>query len=215
VPNTPDQLRVDEFLNEFDEFVKAKKSGKDDELPQFVLMRLPNDHTAGTKHGFPTPSASVAENDLAEGRLVEAVSHSPYWQDTAILILEDDAQDGPDHVDAHRSPTLVISKYSPGNAGQPFVDDTFYPTVSTIHTMVVLLGLPPMNLNDAYAPIMSPLFEGAGTQMPFEADYGNQRNGLIYKMNASRSPGAAESSRMDFSKRRCRRRESSQRDPLA
>jgi hypothetical protein len=215
VPNTPDQLRVDEFLNEFDEFVKAKKSGKDDELPQFVLMRLPNDHTAGTKHGFPTPSASVAENDLAEGRLVEAVSHSPYWQDNAILILEDDAQDGPDHVDAHRSPTLVISKYSPGNAGQPFVDDTFYPTVSTIHTIEVLLGLPPMNLNDAYAPIMSPLFEGAGTQMPFEADYGNQRNGLIYKMNASRSPGAAESSRMDFSTRRCRRRESSQRDPLA
>jgi DNA-binding beta-propeller fold protein YncE len=195
----PDQLRVDEFLNEFEEFVKAQESGKGDELPQFVLMRLPNDHTAGTKPGFPTPAAMVAENDLAVGRLVEAVSHSPYWQDTAIMILEDDAQDGPDHVDAHRSPTLVISKYSPGNAGQPFVDNTFYTTVSTIHTIEVLLGLPPMNVNDAHAPIMSRLFEGAGAQIPFEADYGNQRNGLIYKMNTSHSPGAAESAKMDFS----------------
>jgi hypothetical protein len=102
-------------------------------------------------------------------------------------------------VDAHRSPTLVISKYSPGNANQPFVDDTFYTTVSTIHTIEVLLGLPPMNVNDAHAPIMSPLFEGPGAQVPFQADYANQRNGLIYKMNTIRSPGAAESSRMDFS----------------
>jgi YVTN family beta-propeller protein len=195
----PDQLRVDEFLNEFKGFVKAKEAERGDELPQLVIMRLPNDHTAGTKPGFPTPSASIAESDLAVGRLVEAVSHSPYWQDTAILILEDDAQDGPDHVDAHRSPTLVISKYSPGNPAQPFVDDTFYTTVSTIHTIEVLLGLPPMNVNDAHAPIMSPLFEGAGDQLPFDADYANQRNGLIYKMNTSHSPGAAESSKMDFS----------------
>ena len=195
----PDQLRVDEFLNEFEEFVRAKESGKGDTLPQFVLMRLPNDHTAGTKPGFPTPAAMVAENDLAVGRLIEAISHSPYWQDTAIMILEDDAQDGPDHVDAHRSPTLVISKYSPGSAAQPFVDHTFHTTVSTIHTIEVLLGLPPMNVNDAHAPIMSPLFDGPGTQMPFEADFRNQRNGLIYKINTSHSPGAAESARMDFS----------------
>src|SRR5271157_209209 len=195
----PDQLRVDEFLNEFADFVKSKESGKGNELPQLVVMRLPNDHTAGTRPGFPAPSAIVAENDLAVGRLVEAVSHSPYWQDTAILILEDDAQDGPDHVDAHRSPMLVISKYSPGNAGQPFVDNTFYTTVSAIHTIEVLLDLPPMNVNDAHAPIMSPLFEGPGDQTPFEADYVNQGNGLIYKMNNRHSPGAAESARMDFS----------------
>jgi hypothetical protein len=141
----------------------------------------------------------VAENDLAVGRLVEAISHSPYWQDTAIMILEDDAQDGPDHVDAHRSPTLVVSKYSPGNPEQPFVDHTFYTTVSTIHTIEVLLGLPPMNVNDAHAPIVSPLFEGDGAQPPFEADYSNQRNGLIYRMNTWHSPGAGESARMNFS----------------
>ena len=93
-------MRADEFLNEFKEFVEARRTGQGPELPQFVLLRLPNDHTAGTQPGFPTPSAAVADNDLAVGRLVDAVSHSPYWDDTAILILEDDAQAGPDHVDA-------------------------------------------------------------------------------------------------------------------
>ena len=195
----PDQLRVDEFLNEFEEFVKAKESGKGDELPRFVLMRLPNDHTAGTRPGFPTPSAMVAENDLAVGRLVEAVSHSLYWQDTAILILEDDAQDGPDHVDAHRSPTLVISKYSPGNANQPFVDDTFYTTVSTIHTIEVLLGLPPMNVNDAHAPIMSSLFEGAGAPSTFRGRLREPAERPDLQDEHLHSPGAAASARMDFS----------------
>jgi len=89
----PDQLRVDEFLNEFSEFVKARQRREGIELPQFVILRLPNDHTLGTQPGLPTPEASVADNDLAVGRVVEALSHSPYWNDTAIFILEDDAQD--------------------------------------------------------------------------------------------------------------------------
>ena len=97
----PDQLRADEFLREFDEFVKAKGTAK--ELPQFTLLYLPDDHTGGTRPGKPTPQASVADNDLALGRVVDAVSHSPYWDDTAIFVVEDDAQDGADHVDAHRS----------------------------------------------------------------------------------------------------------------
>jgi hypothetical protein len=121
----PDQLRADEFLNEFDGFVKARKGGKGTELPAFVLLYLPDDHTAGKKSGSPKPTASVADNDLALGRVVEAVSHSPYWNDTAIFVIEDDAQDGADHVDAHRSIALVISKYSPGSTGHPFVAHQF------------------------------------------------------------------------------------------
>src|SRR5271169_3954420 len=96
----PDQLRADEFLREFGEFVKAKGTAK--ELPQFTLLYLPDDHTGGTRPAKPTPQASVADNDLAVGRVVDAVSHSAYWDDTAIFVVEDDAQDGADHVDAHR-----------------------------------------------------------------------------------------------------------------
>jgi hypothetical protein len=195
----PDQLRADEFLNEFGDFVKARQEGKGAELPQFVILRLPNDHTLGTKPGLPRPEASVADNDLAVGRVVEAVSHSPYWDDTAIFILEDDAQDGADHVDAHRSLALVISKYSPSSPQKPFVDHNFYTTVNMVHTMEVLLGLPPMNNNDAQAAVMAPLFSGAGGQPPFKADWSNLQNGLIYEANAPHAPGARESARMDFS----------------
>jgi DNA-binding beta-propeller fold protein YncE len=196
----PDQLRADEFLNEFDGFVKARKEGQGTELPSFVLLYLPDDHTAGKKPGSPKPTASVADNDLALGRVVEAVSHSPYWEDTAIFVIEDDAQDGADHVDAHRSIALVISKYSPGSAGRPFIAHQFYTTVNMVHTMEALLGLPPMNQNDAYAPLMTPLFSGAGDQPPFTADWRNRDNGLIYQMNPSTGPDAETSSKMDFSR---------------
>jgi len=193
----PDQLRADEFLREFDEFVKAKGSAK--ELPQFTLLYLPDDHTGGTRPGKPTPQASVADNDLAVGRVVDVVSHSPYWDDTAIFVLEDDAQDGADHVDAHRSTVLVISKYAP-HTDQPVVEHQFYTTVSVIHTMEALLGLPPMNLFDAHAPLMAPLFTGPGTQKPYEVDDKNLRSGLIYKVNEKKAPGAKESSQMNFSR---------------
>jgi DNA-binding beta-propeller fold protein YncE len=193
----PDQLRADEFLREFDEFVKAKGSAT--ELPQFTLLYLPDDHTGGTRPGKPTPSASVADNDLALGRVVDAVSHSPYWDDTAIFVLEDDAQNGADHVDAHRSVALVISKYAP-RTPQAFVDHHFYTTVSVIHTMEALLGLPPMNLFDAHAPLVAPLFGGPGTQLAYQVDDRNLRNGLIYQINARTAAGARESSRMNFSR---------------
>jgi len=197
----PDQLRVDEFLNEFQGFVKARAAGaKDRELPQFVILRLPNDHTMGTRPGGPRPEASVADNDLAVGRVAEAVSHSPYWDDTAIFILEDDAQDGPDHVDAHRSPALVISKYSPGSTASPFVGHGFYTTVNMIRTMEALLGLPPMNNNDAVAAPMAPLFSGAGTQPPYQADARGKTTGLVYQVNPPNAPGARDSARMDFSR---------------
>jgi hypothetical protein len=196
----PDQLRADEFLSEFDGFVRARKEGKGGELPNFVLIYLPNDHTAGKRPNSPTPRAAVADNDLAFGRIVEAVSHSPYWDDTAIFAVEDDAQDGYDHVDAHRSIAFVISKYSPGTASRPFVAHPFYTTVNLIHTMEALLGLPPMNQNDAYAPLMSPLFAGTGEQAPYKADWRNRDNGLIYQMNPGKGPDAVASEKMDFSR---------------
>ena len=199
----PDQLRADEFLNEFEGFVRARKEGKGAELPAFTLLYLPDDHTHGTTPGMPRPAASVADNDLAVGRVVDAVSHSPYWDDTAIFILEDDAQDGVDHVDAHRSIAFVISKYSPGSVDHPFVDHHFYTTVSVIHTIETLLSLPPMNQNDAYAPVMAPLFSGAGTQGPFTADWSNRDNGLIYQTNPVKGQGAKESGEDGFHASRC------------
>jgi hypothetical protein len=203
----PDQLRADEFMNEFGAYVKAREAheGPEFELPQFVLLYLPDDHTGGTRPNFPRPAASVADNDLALGRVVDAVSHSVYWDDTAIFVLEDDAQDGADHVDAHRSIAFVVSKYSPGaysggSAAQPYVEHRFYTTVNLIHTMEMLLGLPPMNQNDAYAPVMTQLFSGAGNQPAYKADYRNWKNGLILETNRKEAPGAKVSSKMDFSR---------------
>lgn len=197
----PDQLRADEFLNEFGAYVRARAGGEsaDFQLPAFVLLYLPDDHTGGTRPAKPRPAASVADNDLALGRVVDAVSHSPYWDDTAIFVLEDDAQNGADHIDAHRSIAFVVSKCSPGTAAEPFVDHRFYTTVNLIHTMEMLLGLPPMNQNDAYAPAMGPLFSGRN-QAAFEADYRNLKNGLIYETNKRDAPGASESAKMDFSR---------------
>ena len=198
----PDQLRADEFLNEFAIYVQAREKNLDAEfqLPAFVLLYLPDDHTGGTRPERPRPAASVADNDLALGRVVDAVSHSPYWDDTAIFVLEDDAQNGGDHVDAHRSIAFVVSKYSPGNEAEPYVDHRFYTTVNLIHTMEMLLGLPPMNQNDAYAPAMGPMFSGAGTQPTFQADDRNLKNGLIYEINKRNAPGASDSAKMDFSR---------------
>jgi hypothetical protein len=189
---------VDEFLSEFEGFVR-NRGKREQELPNYVFLRLPNDHTAGKKAGSPTPSASVADNDLAVGRLVEAVSHSLYWEDTAIFVVEDDAQDGADHVDAHRSTAYVISKYAPGSAQRPAVHHEFFTTVSLVHTLEALVGLPPMNVNDAYAPLMTGLFSGKVDQAPFAADYRNQKNGLIYTANAPTDRGAKESAKLDFS----------------
>jgi DNA-binding beta-propeller fold protein YncE len=192
----PDQLRVNEFLTHFNKWAAELKDGHDT-MPAFVMLRLPNDHTAGTRPGSPTPQASVADNDLAVGRAVDAVSHSAYWDSTAFFVLEDDAQDGADHVDAHRSIALVVSKYAPRQE-KPLVDHTFYTTVSTVHTMLTLLGCPPLNNNDAFAPLMSPEFSGAGDQPAFSADYRNRDNGLIYTANAAKAEGAKESAKMDF-----------------
>jgi DNA-binding beta-propeller fold protein YncE len=194
----PDQVRVEIFLRHLQGWIADKQQGHDT-MPNFILLRLPNDHTAGTTPGGPSPKSSVADNDLAVGRAVEAVSHSPFWDSTAFFILEDDAQDGADHVDAHRSIALVVSKYAPnGSADTPFVDSRFYSTVSVIRTMESLLGLPPMNNNDAFSSLISTLFTGPGDQPTYVADYSNRGNNLIYTANKKTAPGAAESRKMDF-----------------
>jgi DNA-binding beta-propeller fold protein YncE len=219
----PDQLRADEFLNEFDPWALARKQTKKDTMPSLLLVRLGNDHTRGATADAPKPEAFVADNDLALGRIVDAVSHSAYWDDTAIFVVEDDAQNGPDHVDAHRTIALVISKYSPtatnvarpggsvappssvdlgpsnDSASQPFVDHHFYTTVHMVRTIEALLGLPPMNINDAGAEVIAPLFTGRGQQPPFTADARNRDNGLMYQLNPKRAPGSAASARLNFS----------------
>ncbi len=196
----PDQYRADEFLREFAGFVRARQQNDAaNDMPALVVMRLPNDHTAGTKPGMPTPRASLIDNDLALGRVVEAVSHSPYWEDTAIVVLEDDAQDGPDHVDAHRSVALVISKYAP-RAATPHVEHGFYTTVNMLRTIEELLGLPPMNHNDAHAAPIAGQFAGLGDQPPYDADCRHESDGELYQANASKAPGARQSSRMDFTR---------------
>ena len=194
----PDQIRVEVFLRHFKRWVADREAGKDT-MPDFVMLRMPDDHTAGTVPGGPTPKSSVADNDLAIGRAVEAVSHSAYWNDTAFFILEDDAQNGADHVDAHRSMALVVSKYAPKPAnGAAFVDSRFYTTVSMVRTMEIVLGLPPMNNNDAFSSVMGSVFTGAGDQAAFTANYVNRDNGLIYTANKKTAPGAKASMKMDF-----------------
>jgi DNA-binding beta-propeller fold protein YncE len=194
----PDQVRVDVFLLHLKQWLADKQQGKDT-MPNFIQLRLPDDHTNGTVPGKPTPKASVSDNDLAVGRAVDAISHSPFWDDTAFFILEDDAQAGADHVDAHRSIALVVSKYVPhGENGVAVVDSRFYSTVSFIRTMETLLGLPPMNNNDAFSSLVSSLFTGPGDQPAYSADYSNRDNGLIYAANPKGAVDAEDSKKMDF-----------------
>jgi YVTN family beta-propeller protein len=140
----PDVYRAREFLKEFQAF-EARGS-----MPRLIVMLLPNDHTDGTRPNFPTPRAMVADNDLALGQIVEAVSHSRFWPDTAIFVAEDDPQAGLDHVDGHRTIAQVISPYT----RRHMVDHTFYSQLGMVKTIELILGLPPMNQMDLAAPAM-------------------------------------------------------------
>jgi len=195
----PDQLRADEFLREFKGFVTAHdKHDAAHELPNLVIMRLPNDHTYGARAGMPTPQAQLKDNDLALGRVAEAVSHSPYWDDTAILVLEDDGQNGPDHVDAHRSIALLISKYAPRGPA-PLVEHGFYTTVHVLRTIEDLLGMPPMSHNDAQVAPIVRQFAGKGDQPAFDADRRHENDGSLYETNAPDTNDAKQSAMLDFS----------------
>jgi YVTN family beta-propeller protein len=156
--------RFGEWEREFAGYVDALKSGKPDPLPNLSIMHVSNDHTNGFRAKTPTPQFYVAENDYAIGRIVEEVSNSPYWKDTAIFVVEDDAQDGPDHVDAHRSPVLIVSAYNRKGA----LVHEFQNTVSLIRTMEILLGIAPMNLLDATASPID-IFQDTPDLTPFAA----------------------------------------------
>jgi len=128
--NIRDQKRADVWLTEFAGWVNAGR------MPRLQILRLPNDHTSGARAGAPTPRAHVADNDLALGRIVEALSKSAFWKNTAVFVLEDDAQNGPDHVDSHRSPLFVISPYAAGGVVHRFAN-----TTDVLRTIEELLGL--------------------------------------------------------------------------
>ncbi|HXN93856.1 MAG TPA: alkaline phosphatase family protein [Candidatus Acidoferrales bacterium] len=163
-PNCRGNSRFGEWLTEFQGFVKDREAGRADQMPALSIVRFPNDHTTGIKNGFPTPQFMVADNDYAVGRLVEAISSSGYWKDTAIFIVEDDAQAGPDHVDSHRSVGLAISAYNKPGA----LIHKFHSTVSMIRTIEMLLGIAPMNQLDASAVPMD-IFQETADLTPYKA----------------------------------------------
>jgi YVTN family beta-propeller protein len=180
----PDNRRIDAWEAEF------RKFEGDGTLPALSIVRLGGDHTQGTSAGKPTPRAMIAENDQALGRLVEIISHSRYWNDSAIFVLEDDAQNGPDHVDAHRSPAFVISPYSLRG-----VDSTLYTTSAMLRTMELILGLPPMSQYDASA---RPMYR-ALTNTPVPAPFTRREPRVsLTETNATRNPDALASAAMNF-----------------
>lgn len=186
--NIPDNKRIDAWLEEFREY---ERNGQ---MPQFQIVRIGGNHTQGTRAGAPTPRAHVAENDLAVGRLVEAVTHSErYWKETAIFIVEDDAQNGPDHVDAHRSTAFVVSPYTK----RRHVDSTMYTTSGLLRTMELILGLPPMSQYDAGATPMYNSFTNKADLTPFKSLAA--RVDLAEK-NPQNAPGSQRSAELDFSK---------------
>lgn len=188
MPGQPvrDTERVDVFLKEF------KNYEKNGTLPRFIVMSLGEDHTQGTTPGRFTPRACVANNDVALGRLVEAVSQSKYWPETAIFVIEDDAQNGPDHVDAHRTVGLVIGPFVRRGA----LDSTQYSTVSMIRTMELILGLPPLSQYDAAARPMFASFTDKPDLKPYKAEPARID---VKAMNGQTAYGADRSSKMDFS----------------
>jgi len=182
-----DLKRADRFLAELDRFER------EGDMPRLQIVRLPNDHTSGTKPGALTPTAFVAENDLALGRVVEAISKSRFWPTTAIFVVEDDAQNGADHIDAHRTVALVISPWARHGA----VDSTLYSTSSMLRTMELILGLEPMSQFDAAALPMIRSFSREADAAPYAC---RAANVPLDARNASTAWGAAASVAMDFSK---------------
>ncbi len=179
--------RYDSWKTEFDSYVSRG------DLPTMEFVRLPTDHTSGTRPGFPTPRAYVADNDLALGRLVDTVTHSKYGKDTAIFVTEDDAQNGPDHVDAHRTLAQVISPYTRTGA----VDSNLYTTASMLRTMEQIVGLGPLTQFDAQAPTMT----GTFTRHPNLTTYNAVRPALAgNETNSATAPMAAVSARQPLAK---------------
>ncbi|NUP98481.1 MAG: bifunctional YncE family protein/alkaline phosphatase family protein [Armatimonadetes bacterium] len=160
-------------------------------LPRLIVMHLPNNHTLGTQKNKPTPKAMVAENDLAVGRLIAGLSRTPSWSKMCVFIVEDDAQDGPDHVDCHRSPALVIGPY----VKRGVVDSHFYDQVAVLRTIGLILGLPPLSQFDAAAVPMFTLFQDEPICTAYDAIEPEQR---LDEMNALGAYGQEQCMAMNF-----------------
>jgi len=188
-----DQLRIDRFL---DEFRAMEQRG---EFPNFTIVYLPQDHTSGLDENSPTPRAHVADNDLAVGRLIEALSKSRFWASTAVFVNEDDPQNGWDHVDGHRSMCLVASPWAKRGA----VVKHFYNQTSVLRTMELILGLPPLSQQDAAAVPMEECFTDQPDLAPFVATQNriplDERNPKRSAAGASASPLLAASDAQDLS----------------
>lgn len=184
--DVPDQKRADEWLRDFTALDRAGN------VPALSVIRLPDDHTAGTRPGSATPRAMVADNDLALGRIVEAISTSRVWKESAIFVVEDDAQNGPDHVDAHRSVLLAVSPFS----RRRVLDRTLYTTSGVLRTIELVLGLPPMSQYDAAATPMYAAFQATPVLTPFTHLPGRVP---LDEKNDWTSYGARASARMDLS----------------
>lgn len=180
-----DQDRATQFIKDFRELAKSG------DIPRFIMIRLPNDHTAGTKKDHHTPEAMLADNDLAFGRIVEELSHSRFWPKMAIFVLEDDAQNGSDHVDAHRSPAFIISPWVKRGS----VDSTLYSTSSMLRTMELILGLQPMSQFDAGATPMRAAFTMTPDLRPWKALPANVDLRL---KNSAGAPGQKETEEMNL-----------------
>jgi YVTN family beta-propeller protein len=187
--DVPDNRRVDLWLQEFRRFEADPRA--DGGLPRLTILRLGGDHTQGTRAEAPTPRAMIAENDLALGRVVEAISKSRFWKESAIFVVEDDAQNGPDHVDAHRSVVLMASPYARRHA----VDSTLYTTAGVLRTMELILGLPPMSQYDATAMPMVRAFQAAPDLSPF---IHREARVSIDEKNGTLAWGAAASKAMNL-----------------
>ncbi|MFA6045194.1 MAG: beta-propeller fold lactonase family protein [Phycisphaerales bacterium] len=181
-----DVKRAERFIENLAGWEKAG------EMPQFMIVRLPNDHTAGTGRGSLTPTAMVAENDLAVGMVIEALGKSQFWKDSAVFIVEDDAQNGSDHIDAHRSNALVISPYTKRHV----VDSSLYSTSSFLRTMELILGLQPMSQFDAAALPLYASFTATPDLTPYKVI---EPQVDIHARNAMGAWGQDESEEMDFS----------------
>jgi hypothetical protein len=193
LPGMRDTENARAFLTEFDEYEKNYDSADPEKrLPSYMVMSLGEDHTVGTRPGLPTPRAAVASNDYALGMMVDRISRSRYWKETAIFVIEDDAQDGSDHVDARRTVALVVSPYTK----RKHVDSTLYTTSSMLRTIELLLGLPPMTQYDAAATPMYASFSDKADLNPYE-----HVKPLfdISQVNTALAWGAGESLKMDFS----------------
>jgi hypothetical protein len=179
--------RIKAFKIDFDSLLSAGK------VPQFNTIRIGNDHTYGQRLGKLSPISMVADNDLALGQLVEHISNSAIWKESAIFVLEDDAQNGPDHVDAHRSPAFVISPYIKMGS----VNHTMYSTSGILRTMELILGLPPMSQYDAAA---APLFD-CFTAKPNLASFKARAPGVSLTVkNTANNTSSLRSGTWDFSR---------------